>query len=84
MWKDIINGKGFGTTEFFNSLNLYFLQPENLLLDKKGYVKLVDFGFAKRLYYGEKTWTFCGTPDYVPPELILNKVDLSETYSTML
>ncbi|XP_022918268.1 cGMP-dependent protein kinase, isozyme 1 [Onthophagus taurus] len=49
------------------------LKPENLLLDAKGYVKIVDFGFSKCMGYSSKTWTFCGTPEYVAPETILNK-----------
>jgi len=49
------------------------LKPENLLLDKEGYIKMVDFGFSKHIDAGRKTWTFCGTPEYVAPEIILNK-----------
>ena len=49
------------------------LKPENLLIDEHGYVKVVDFGFAKKLKSGEVTFTFCGTPEYVAPEIILNK-----------
>ncbi|EUB56756.1 cGMP-dependent protein kinase, isozyme [Echinococcus granulosus] len=49
------------------------LKPENMLLTSTGYIKLCDFGFAKRLGPQRKTWTFCGTPEYVAPEVILNK-----------
>ncbi|VDL59201.1 unnamed protein product [Hymenolepis diminuta] len=49
------------------------LKPENMLLTANGYIKLCDFGFAKRLGAQRKTWTFCGTPEYVAPEVILNK-----------
>ena len=40
-----------------------------MLIDNKGYVKVADFGFAKRLLPGEKTYTLCGTPEYMSPEL---------------
>ena len=49
------------------------LKPENLLLDAGGHLKVADFGFAKALPRGGRTYTLCGTPDYLAPEVILNK-----------
>ncbi|KAL3763492.1 hypothetical protein ACHAW5_010884 [Stephanodiscus triporus] len=48
------------------------LKPENLVMDAQGYLKIIDFGLAKKLN-GGKTWTLCGTPDYLAPEVILNE-----------
>ena len=45
------------------------LKPENLILSATGYCKIVDFGFAKEVGLGKKTWTFCGTPEYVVSEM---------------
>lgn len=54
-------------SNFLTEQNLSFLQ--------------VDFGFAKKIGFGKKTWTFCGTPEYVAPEIILNKGhDISADY----
>eukprot|EP00743_Colponemidia_sp_Colp-15_P011346 GILK01012644.1.p1 GENE.GILK01012644.1~~GILK01012644.1.p1 ORF type:complete len:337 (-),score=33.35 GILK01012644.1:325-1335(-) len=47
------------------------LKPENLLLDYKGHVKITDFGFAKKV--PERTFTLCGTPEYLAPEVIQSK-----------
>ncbi|KAJ0407956.1 hypothetical protein ATCC90586_001984 [Pythium insidiosum] len=55
------------------------LKPENLVIDSAGYLKVVDFGFAKHVPYykngvvQERSFTLCGTPEYLAPELVLNK-----------
>eukprot|EP00064_Thunnus_orientalis_P006754 superscaffoldBa00000719_g6772 len=49
------------------------VKPENVVLDEHGYAKLIGFRCAKKIEVGKKTWTFCGTPGYMAPEIILNK-----------
>jgi protein kinase A len=65
------------------------LKPENILIDAEGHLKLVDFGFAKKIWDSEcpfwersvgianrkltgETYTLCGTPEYLAPEVIRN------------
>jgi len=48
------------------------LKPENLMVDNNGYVRIIDLGFAKKIQAGQKTYTFCGTPEYIPPEIVSN------------
>ena len=46
------------------------LKLENILIDSDGYIKLSDFGLSKRLKDNEKTYSFCGTPEYLSPEIV--------------
>lgn len=59
--------------EYLHSLNVIYrdLKPENILIDSLGFLKLTDFGFAK--VCDGRTYTLCGTPEYLAPEVLLQK-----------
>ena len=58
--------------EYLHSKGIVYrdLKPENILMDEEGYLKLADFGMAKKLKDDEKAMSFCGTPEYLAPEII--------------
>ncbi|KAK6540803.1 serine/threonine protein kinase, AGC [Orbilia ellipsospora] len=60
--------------EFLHDRGIVYrdLKPENILLDARGHVKLVDFGFAKSIG-SQETYTLCGTPEYLSPEVIQSR-----------
>uniref|UniRef100_A0A8C1IUF1 Serine/threonine-protein kinase Sgk1 n=1 Tax=Cyprinus carpio TaxID=7962 RepID=A0A8C1IUF1_CYPCA len=58
---------------YLHSLNIVYrdLKPENILLDSQGHIALTDFGLCKEgISQADTTTTFCGTPEYLAPEVL--------------
>ncbi|PPQ74733.1 hypothetical protein CVT24_003861 [Panaeolus cyanescens] len=67
--------------EHLHKYNIVYrdLKPENILLDATGHVALCDFGLSKAdLHAGELTTTFCGTTEYLAPEILLDEQGYSK------
>lgn len=58
--------------EYLHSMKIAYrdLKPENLLIAADGHIKITDFGFAKKI--NDRSFTLCGTPEYLAPEIILS------------
>ena len=58
--------------QYFHNHNILYrdLKPENLLVEADGHLKFIDFGFAKEVEH--RTFTLCGTPEYLAPEVVRN------------
>ena len=46
------------------------MKPENVLIDLDGHIRIADFGLAKIIPKRSKSYSFCGSPEYMTPEML--------------
>lgn len=59
--------------EYIHKMGMVYrdLKPENIMIDYEGFLKITDFGFCKPVK--DRTYTMCGTPEYIAPEIVQSK-----------
>lgn len=58
--------------EYIHSLDIVYrdIKPENILMDIDGHIKIADFGLSKFLQKNQRSYSFCGSPEYMCPEIL--------------
>jgi serine/threonine protein kinase len=62
--------------EYLHSQGIIYrdLKLDNIMLGLDGHIKVTDYGLCKEgMFYGDKTGTFCGTPEFMSPEILLEQ-----------
>jgi serum/glucocorticoid-regulated kinase 2 len=58
--------------EYLHSKNVVYrdIKPENILIDIDGHIRIADFGLSKVIPKRTKSYSFCGSPEYMSPEML--------------
>ena len=58
---------------YLHKINIVYrdVKPENILIDAQGHIRIADFGLSKPLDNKEIAYSFCGSPEYMAPEMLL-------------
>jgi len=74
-WTRFYAGETLLALEYLHARHVLYRDTklENVLLDAQGHVRLTDFGLSKQVGSDMRTATFCGTPEYLAPEVVLQK-----------
>lgn len=59
--------------EYCHNLDIVYrdIKPENILIDIDGHVKIADFGLSKIIKKKQRSHSFCGSPEYMCPEILM-------------
>jgi protein kinase A len=61
--------------EYLHNMDIVYrdIKPENILIDIDGHIKIADFGLSKIIAPRQRSYSFCGSPEYMCPEILMGE-----------